>query len=269
MLSPHAPWRSRRRGAIRPGALGHPAEGQGRADLLAVSLAGLYREPRTLAMNTRRAALVADDHGMYRMGLALTLKDQLGFAEVLQADSLDAALALLGERDDIDLGLFDLSMPGMEGAASLAAVRDIRPELRLAVVSASDQRETILEAVSAGVHGYVPKGLSDEAFIAALERVANGHLFLPDSLVQERRNPQRALAPGAAPALLRRLTPRQRDVLKLLAQGKANKEIARALDLGEGTVKIHMAALFRTLSVHNRAAAVAAGLHLVPLMERA
>ncbi len=218
-------------------------------------------------MENRRAALVADDHGMYRMGLALTLKDRLGYAEVLEADSLDAALALLGERLDIDMALFDLSMPGMEGAASLAAVRDIYPELRLAVVSATDRRETILEAVSAGVHGYVPKVLSDDAFISALERVASGHLFLPDSLVADKGGPEQPMPVRPPPMLLRRLTPRQRDVLKLLVKGKANKEIARALDLGEGTVKIHMAALFRSLGVHNRAGAVAAGMHLVPFFE--
>jgi DNA-binding NarL/FixJ family response regulator len=216
-------------------------------------------------VTTRSIALIADDHGLFRLGLSLTLRDQLGFGEVIETGSLDAALDALGEREEIGTALFDLSMPGMLGGASLAAVREIYPQLKLIVVSANDHRETILEALQAGVNGYIPKHLPDQAFVAALRTVLEGGIYVPQSLALESAN-RSVLPPIDALAVARRLTPRQLDVLRLLVAGKANKEIARALQLGEGTVKIHIAALFRTLAVHNRAGAVAAGLPLLPYL---
>ncbi|CEJ14668.1 Nitrate/nitrite response regulator protein NarL [bacterium YEK0313] len=207
---------------------------------------------------SRRIAVIADDHGLYRMGLAFTLKDRLGFDDVEEAASLDEALEKLGETDDVALALFDLSMPGMESAASLAAVRECYPGLPIAVVSGSEDRKDVLDALAAGVNGFVPKRLAEDDLVAALQAVIGGTIFVPASLASAMPRPAQP-APAAEPAAdLNRLTPRQRDVLELLLQGQSNKEIARALDLGHGTVKIHMAALFRHLGVRNRAAAVAA-----------
>ncbi|WP_439574712.1 response regulator [Phreatobacter sp.] len=212
-----------------------------------------------------RIAIVADDHGLYRMGLALTLRDRLGFDVVEEAASLDEALALLGETDDVALALFDLSMPGMRGAASLAAVRECHPGLPIAVVSGSDARGDVLEALAAGVNGYVPKHLRDDDLVAALRSIMEGAIFVPPTLASAAaRSRDEPARPPEAPDLAR-FTPRQRDVLDLLMQGHSNKEIARALDLGHGTVKIHLAALFRHLGVNNRAAAVAVA---APLLAR-
>lgn len=212
----------------------------------------------------RRVAVVADDHSLYRMGLALTLRDRLGFDQVEEASSLDEALARLGETEGVALALFDLSMPGMRGAASLAAVRECYPGLPIAVVSGSDERSHVLEALAAGVNGYVPKHFGDEDLVAALRSILDGAIFVPSTLAStgSPRIPVATAAPPPAPDLAR-LTPRQRDVLNLLMQGQSNKEIARALDLGHGTIKIHLAALFRHLGVNNRAAAVAVAAQLL------
>lgn len=201
-----------------------------------------------------RIAVIADDHGMYRMGLAFTLKDRLGFDDVEEAASLDEALARLGDTDDIALAIFDLSMPGMQSAASLAAVRECYPDLPIAVVSGSDSRGDVLAALAAGVNGFVPKGLRDDDLVAALRTILGGAIYVPATLAQATAA---AAEPGAARIDLSRLTPRQREVLTLLVEGRSNKEIARALDLGHGTVKIHLAAVFRHLGVSNRAAAAA------------
>jgi DNA-binding NarL/FixJ family response regulator len=214
------------------------------------------------AVPARRIAVIADDHGMYRMGLAFTLKDRLGFDEVAEAGSLDEALEKLGETEGVALALFDLSMPGMQSAASLAAVRECYPELPIAVVSGSDNRNDVLDALAAGVNGFVPKRLVDEELVAALRTIVAGAIFVPPTLATAGAV---RTAPVASEPALDRLTPRQRDVLGLLIEGRSNKEIARALDLGQGTVKIHLAALFRHLGVHNRAAAVAAA---APLLAR-
>ncbi|MBL8567573.1 MAG: response regulator transcription factor [Phreatobacter sp.] len=208
----------------------------------------------------RRIAVIADDHGMYRMGLALTLKDRLGFDEVAEAASLDEALERLGETEGVALALFDLSMPGMQSAASLAAVRECYPDLPIAVVSGSESRSDVLDALAAGVNGFVPKSLVDNDLVAALGTIVSGAIFVPATLATA--TSARIPAAPSEPAL-DRLTPRQRDVLGLLIEGRSNKEIARALDLGQGTVKIHLAALFRHLGVRNRAAAVAAAAPLL------
>ena len=211
-----------------------------------------------------RIAVIADDHGMDRMGLAFTLKDRLGFDAVEEAASLDEALARLGEAGDIALALFDLSMPGMQSAASLAAVRECYPDLPMAVVSGSENRADVLAALAAGVNGFVPKGLRDDDLVAALETILSGAIYVPSSLAQATgAGGDAAQAAGAFD--LARLTPRQRDVLGLVVEGRSNKEIARALDLGHGTVKIHLAAVFRHLGVSNRAAAAAVA---APLLAR-
>ncbi len=170
-----------------------------------------------------------------------------------EAASLDEALSRLGDTDDIALAIFDLSMPGMQSAASLAAVRECYPDLPIAVVSGSDSRTDVLAALAAGVNGFVPKGLRDDDLVAALKTILGGAIYVPATLAQSAA----ATEPATTGIDLARLTPRQREVLDLLVEGRSNKEIARALDLGHGTVKIHLAAVFRHLGVSNRAAAAA------------
>lgn len=220
-------------------------------------------------------ALVADDHAMVRLGLAVTLRDRLDIAVVHEVGTLDDALERLAEDPAIGLALIDLSMPGMDGADSLAALRECHPGLKLVVVTASDSRRDILSALEAGANGFIPKGMSEPDLVAALRTVMAGGIYAPAVLaVQPRHARNDARAPDEAadhdgageralPAALSALTQRQRQVLEHLIDGRSNKEIARALDLGEGTVKIHLAAIFRHFGVRNRAAAVAAAAGLV------
>ena len=218
----------------------------------------------------RQVALVADDDEFFRMAIRSILLDRLDVAEVVEVGSLDEALERLGERADITIALFDLAMPGMQGPANLGAVRETFPDIIVAVVSSSRRRQDILTALDAGAHGYVPKGMGIDDLTKALRAILDGIMYVPPLLSQvglsdpgdvngqfsgiDRRRP---------PDVLARLTPRQRDVLELLVKGQSNKEIARTLDLGEGTVKIHLAALFRNLAVRNRATAAVAGAKLL------
>ncbi|MDP2378604.1 response regulator transcription factor [Reyranella sp.] len=209
-------------------------------------------------------ALIADDDEFFRMALASILTSKLKFAEVVQAASLDEAVEKLSARSDISLALFDLAMPGIESPANLRAVRDCFKTLRVAVVSGSKSRRDVLTALEAGVHGYVPKGLGVTELAHALQLIVDGVIYVPPSIAtlpstaEERPAPPRdAVSPPKS--ALATLTPRQRGVLALLVEGKSNKAIARDLDLGEGTVKVHMAALFRSLGVSTRTAAAVAG----------
>lgn len=199
---------------------------------------------------SKTSALIADDHGLYRVGLRMLLEDRLGVTEVIEVGGFDEALDRLADTPSIKLALFDLSMPGMGGPASLAVVRTSYPELRVAVISGLEDRANIDATLAHGLHGFVPKSLSDERIVAALKDVMAGKVFVP-TVTAAKSVPAPAPAPGPG-AAMEGLTPRQRDVLAGIVRGLANKEIARELDIAEGTVKIHLAALFSHFDVRNR-----------------
>lgn len=203
-------------------------------------------------------AIVADDDPFFRLALESVLTDHFGVCRVHQAGSLDDALEALAERPAAGLALFDLAMPGMASPASLAAVRECRPDVTAVVVSASVRREDVFQALRAGVHGFVPKATSVEALVQALGLIRDGFVFVPSFVTRADAVPPggRAATPAGREALAS-LTRRQRQVLDLIAAGRSNKEIARTLSLGEGTVKIHVTALLRALGVPNRSAAAA------------
>lgn len=215
-----------------------------------------------------RVALVADDDAYFRMAVGSILTRQLRFSDVIEASSLDEALDVLGENATSTAALFDLSMPGMRTPANLRVVRECFPHLRVAVVSGSQSRRDILLALEAGVHGYVLKSLSVTELTSALRHIFDGGIYVPPSLADISSEAGEPTIDRGGKTSVSPLTLRQRDVLELLVQGKSNKEIALTLDLGEGTVKIHMAAIFRYFGVNNRAAAAVAGARPYPNRSR-
>jgi len=202
-----------------------------------------------------RQFVIADDHALFRAGLRLLLSDGCGPAEVREAGSLPELRALLDEDAAVDLAVVDLAMPGMNGGASIRELRHAFAQLRFVVMSGSEQRQDVLDALAAGAFGYIPKSLDPDAMVAAFQQVLNGGIYAPTLLLTE---PDKAYEPSPSidANIIAMLTPRQCDVLRLLGKGQANKEIARALDISEGTVKIHLAAIFRLLDVRNRTEAV-------------
>jgi DNA-binding NarL/FixJ family response regulator len=199
-------------------------------------------------------ALIADDHALFRQGLEFLLKDELRAARVEQAADLDAAMDIAAGLDQIDLIVLDLNMPGMSGVEGLAAVRESFPSVRLVVFSASDRTEDISAALRAGADGYVPKHLSPEETVNALSRILQGESYVPGAYAASVARPGRD-GDGAGNRA-QSLTPRQVDVLRQLIRGQSAKEIARALSLGEGTVRIHLAGAYRALGARNRIDAV-------------
>jgi DNA-binding NarL/FixJ family response regulator len=202
-------------------------------------------------------ALIADDHELFRSGLKQLLLDVLNIEEVREAETLDQAIEILTDEGGGDLVLVDLHMPGMSGPEALAALRDGFPEAKVAVVSAWDGRAEILAALSAGVHGYIPKSLNATEIAAAIRSVLDGNIFVPSILGKREAGELRPAAPAPERLGDEKLTARQREVLGELLKGRASKEIARALDIAEGTVKIHLAAIYRALGVRTRAEAIA------------
>jgi DNA-binding NarL/FixJ family response regulator len=228
----------------------------------------LFAKEHTMVVG-RGSALIADDDEFFRAALSAILTKQLGFSKVFEAASLDEGLEQLGTKEGISAAFFDLSMPGVQSPANLKAVRECFPAMRIAVVSGSKRRQDILLALEAGVHGYVPKGIGIKDLTAALRTILEGAIYVPPGLADLPANSEESTdlpRPGNSSdngGAASGLTARQRDVLELLVQGKSNKEIARSLALGEGTVKVHVAALFRNLGVNTRAGAAAAGVRLL------
>lgn len=213
----------------------------------------------------RRAALIADPDEYFRLAVEAILTKHLGFSTVYHAKTLDEAFDLLINQPHTCLSVFELNLPGVKSASSLTGVRDCFPGVLVTVVSTSVRRYDILMALDAGVHGYVPKNETPAELTLALKMIVAGRIYVPPFIVSTA-----ALATEGPvldgthpkPSASDTLTPRQREVLNLLLKGKSNKEIARTLSLGEGTVKIHMAGLFRALGVNTRAAAAAMGTQL-------
>jgi DNA-binding NarL/FixJ family response regulator len=218
-----------------------------------------------------RIGLVSDDDAYFRVAISAILNRHFGFTDIVEASSFDEALACLGDNPGISTALFNLSTEGISVSTNLRAVRECFPKARVVVISGSNSRSDILRALEAGVHGYIHKSLSITELVAALRTIFDGGIYVPASLADippassELTIKERAgTVPSEQPDVESALTQRQRDVLDLLIQGKTNKEIAIALGLGEGTVKIHMAAIFRFFGVNNRAAAAVAGARPYP-----
>lgn len=217
--------------------------------------------------NARRTALISDDDEFFRMALAKILDEKLGYTEVVETASFDEAVARLEHLGQVSLAIFDLSMPGLDSPAALRTIRESFDVARLVVVTASRKRSDVLMSLEAGAHGFVSKSQGVGELESALRQILDGTVYVPRTLA-ELETSQEPSGDGPAPASgredrLPRLTPRQRQVLDKLVDGKSNKEIARELDLGPGTIKVHLAALFRNLGVANRAAAAVAGARLL------
>jgi DNA-binding NarL/FixJ family response regulator len=226
--------------------------------------------------------LIADDHELFRDGLRLVLSDLGPEVTVAEAGTYDETLRLVATAEGeapLDVLLLDLVMPGMPWAEGLSAVRATAPDLPVVILSASNDRRLVLESVRLGAAGFIPKTSSSKVMLSALRLVLSGGIYLPPSLIAEAgmAGPGESAGTGhaapfdpaseARPANAPPLTPRQREVLALLGQGKSNKEIARQLDLSEGTVKLHVTAILKSLNVSNRTGAVVAAsrLGLTPL----
>jgi DNA-binding NarL/FixJ family response regulator len=203
-----------------------------------------------------RVALV-DDQAIVRAGVARILSPADGFEVVAQCvDGRQAVEELPALRPDVVV--MDIRMPVLDGIAATARLRDSADPLDVLVLTTFDEDEVLWGAIEAGAAGFVLKDCSAEDLIAAVRAVAGGGAWFDPAVAPRLLSQYRQLvAPTAREAArLELLSDRERDVLRLMARGETNTEIAASLFIAEATVKSHVGSIFGKLGVRNRAAAI-------------
>lgn len=214
--------------------------------------------------------LIADDHRLIIEGVKIKLAELDPSVEAVVAMNIEELERAVAEHaDQLDLALVDIAMPGTQGYQHVAWLREQAPSLPVIVLSGSEDPDLMRSLIDMGVLGFIPKAYSPDIMLSAIRLVLAGGVYIPPLLLAKSQAQGWQLADATAgpqgfdsarslEGLRTLLTERQIDVMRLLSQGKPNKLIARDLGISEGTVKIHLAAIFRALNVRNRVEAVVA-----------
>jgi len=205
-------------------------------------------EERKPIQGTPVRIAVIDDHTLFRRGLIALLAREPGFAIVAEAaDGFDGIKAVGATQPDVVL--LDLNMPGISGIEAIAAIRKEAPAAQVVMLTVSEDADDLLAALRGGASGYLLKNIDGEFLVDAIRRAADGDSVIsPDmtgKLVEQVRS-------NGKPAPEDVLSVREREILAHIARGMSNKEIARALDVAESTVKIHVQHILRKLDLASR-----------------
>jgi DNA-binding NarL/FixJ family response regulator len=195
--------------------------------------------------------VIADDHELARAGLRSMLESDRGLVLVGEATNGAEAVALCKELTP-DLALLDIRMPEMDGLAATRMIRQVSPGTRVLIVTTHEVPDYLLVALKAGAAGYLLKDITRHDLLATIRRVLRGESVLSGEIAT--RTLQQITSQQAPPGGMRleRLTPRERDVLKLVVEGQTNRQIAGQLSLSIGTVKIHVEHIIAKLGVSDR-----------------
>ncbi len=204
--------------------------------------------------------LVVEDHFLARDGLVRLLGQLEEDVRVLEAEDFEEALTVLDEEGEADLVLLDLALPGIDGFAGMDILRRRYPAMPVTAVSAFCDAPTINRVFSLGASGFIPKAFSGEEVLAAVRDVLAGNIFRPSGKYVARLDdavpvppPKKSVRPEQMG-----MTERQGQVLALMVRGMSNREIADELELTEGTVKVHVSAVYKALDVTSRTQALVA-----------
>ncbi len=213
---------------------------------------GAKTGPKGETLSQAYAIVIADDHPLVRSAIRQAISDDIADASFAEAASLDETEALLAEGGNADLLLLDIHMPGMRGLTGLCFLRAEFPSVPIAMISASTDPRLMRQAMDYGAAGFIPKSSPVDDIRNAVHALLGGNHWLPkmDDL------PETAKEDAELAARLSNLTPQQLRVLKMVSEGKLNKQIAYDLDISEATVKSHVSAILQKLGVNSRTQAV-------------
>jgi DNA-binding NarL/FixJ family response regulator len=202
--------------------------------------------------------LMADDQALFRRGLFVLLGSEPGIEVVAEAKDGEEAVAMAAELAP-DVALLDVRMPRMDGIQAARRIRELLPSTKVLMLTVSDEEDDLYEAVKAGANGYLLKEVSVEDVAAAIHAVVQGQSLISPSMASKLLREFNALARQAAereqlPAPV--LTPRELEVLRLVARGMSNKDVADQLFISENTVKNHVRNILEKLHLHSRMEAV-------------
>lgn len=204
--------------------------------------------------------LIADDHPVVRAGIAGLFEDEPGFELAAEASDGEQALRLLAATRP-DVVLMDLRMPGLGGVETTRQILAAHPGTRVLVITSYESDGDILAAVEVGASGYLLKSATGPEILEATRRVAAGEAALaPRIAARLLQRTRMASDAGQPPAV--RLSPRESDVLRAIALGASNRQIAVNLHIGEQTVKTHISRIFEKLDVNDRTRAVTRAMEL-------
>lgn len=197
--------------------------------------------------------VVADDHPLYREGVSRSLSADPGLKVVGEAQDAQSAIDMV-ESLQPDLVLLDMSMPGGGGLAALRKIVTMAKPPRVAMLTASEEDDDVMQSLRSGALGYILKGVGSRELVALVKDIAAGQSYVSPSLAAKilnaMRNGNQTLLQTSNP--LDDLSKREEDILKLVSEGKSNKEVGRVLDLQEKTVKHYMTSILQKLHVRNR-----------------
>ena len=195
--------------------------------------------------------VVIDDHTLFRRGVIALLGAEPGFEVVGEAsDAIEGIKVAAAARPDVVL--LDLHMPGLSGVQALASLREALPQAAIAMLTVSEDAEDLVACLRAGASGYLVKNIEGDFLTDAIRRLAAGESVMSDSMTGKLMREfgsgeQRAARPDHPP-----LSPREQEILALIAAGASNKEAARRLHVAESTVKIHVQHILRKLGLASR-----------------
>ena len=202
--------------------------------------------------------LIVDDHTLFRRGLHALLSQDERFSIVGEAGDVSEAMRLL-QSLKADLILLDNHLPGVKGVDAIAPFKEMDPELHVMMLTVSEDEGDLSKALQAGADGYLLKTSESDQLCDAIVSVMEGQSMISPSMMSklvaalrgQSASPKPPEEP-ASPTSLSKLSPREREILMLIAQGRSNKQIARDLDIAETTVKIHVQHIFKKLGLSSR-----------------
>lgn len=194
--------------------------------------------------------LIADDHPLFREALQQAITNHFGKLQMPNCGSFSGLQKRILDHDDTDLIMLDLHMPGAVGFSTLHYLGITHPEIPVAIISANEEPEVVSRAIKYGASGFIPKSMSIEKIIHAIESILDGEIWMPETISAELQT----LADENDEFLERLsiLTPKQFRVLMMLVEGRTNSEIADESFVTIATVKAHLSEIFKKLEVSNR-----------------